>query len=708
MNIKPEPLSLVDSSLLEKIDALFACNLGHDVDLPQLIVVGQQSSGKSSVLEGLTGLPFPRDSSLCTRFATQIIFRRALRKSISARIIPFKDSCSEHQEKMKDWRRDELTELDPDSFAGIMREVIDLMGVGSNQEPGSPAFSKDVLVLEIADPTQEHFSVIDVPGTFKRTTQGLTTKDDIALVDNMVKGYMTNPRSVMLTVVPCNADIATQEIVEQAEDLDPSGDRTLGVLTKPDLVDKGAENDIIELIEGKRHRLKLGWHLLRNPGQAELVKSQSKSRNELEGAFFRNVAPWNNLDGEVVGVKSLRDRLQGILASHIRREFPKVKSDIQSKLRAAEKKLKGLGPARQGPIQQRQYLMKVAGEFQDIASSAINAQYSSSPDFFDGHHIHRVATRARQRAEEFAKLMTESGHRFDFAETSDEADESKEGLLKVELAVTTRSIVESDDIEDILSLDDYVEEPYNEGILDWLTELYKSSIGFELGTFSSSLLRTTMQNQSQKWRHIAKGYISDVIAIAHYFVSSLLQYIIPDSRVLEGLSSRLSDHLRGKYIEALEKTESLLRVELEGTPATHNSVFTETLNECRQQRQKAWLKDKTIVTTKYGEVVRLKDVVSQHPLQNGEQMIQEIHDILRSYYLLSRKRFIDNVRMQVADDLLITGPETPLKIFSSELVSGMTDEELDDVAGEDPSVRRNREAIQEKINLLRKAMKILR
>lgn len=201
------------------------------------------------------------------------------------------------------------------------------MGVGSNQEPGSPAFSKDVLVLEIADPTQEHFSVIDVPGTFKRTTQGLTTKDDIALVDNMVKGYMTNPRSVMLTVVPCNADIATQEVVEQAEDLDPAGDRTLGVLTKPDLVDKGAENDIIDLVEGKRHKLKLGWHLLRNPGQAELAKSQSKSRNELEGAFFRNVAPWNNLDGQLVGVKSLRDRLQGILASHIRREFPKVRSD---------------------------------------------------------------------------------------------------------------------------------------------------------------------------------------------------------------------------------------------------------------------------------------------------------------------------------------------------------------------------------------------
>lgn len=86
----------------------------------------------------------------------------------------------------------------------------------------------------------------------------MTTKEDIALVDDMVKGYMANPRSVMLTVVPYNTDIATQEIVEQAEDIDPQGDRTFGVLTKPDLVDKGAENAVIELLEGKRHSLKLG------------------------------------------------------------------------------------------------------------------------------------------------------------------------------------------------------------------------------------------------------------------------------------------------------------------------------------------------------------------------------------------------------------------------------------------------------------------
>jgi GTPase SAR1 family protein len=71
-----ESTTLADPELLEKMDQLFACNIGEYVNLPQLVVVGDQSSGKSSVLEGLTKLSFPRNSGLCTRFATQIIFQR--------------------------------------------------------------------------------------------------------------------------------------------------------------------------------------------------------------------------------------------------------------------------------------------------------------------------------------------------------------------------------------------------------------------------------------------------------------------------------------------------------------------------------------------------------------------------------------------------------------------------------------------------------
>jgi hypothetical protein len=113
---------IIDSVSLDKIDRLFACNVGEYVALPQLVVVGDQSSGKSSVLEGLTELPFPRESGLCTRFATQITFRRSPESNIAASIIPDCNSSGDHQEKVRQWSKN-LQCLDAISFASIMAEV---------------------------------------------------------------------------------------------------------------------------------------------------------------------------------------------------------------------------------------------------------------------------------------------------------------------------------------------------------------------------------------------------------------------------------------------------------------------------------------------------------------------------------------------------------------------------------------------------------
>lgn len=78
--------------------------------------------GKSSVLEGLTGLPFPRDSGLCTKFATQIIFRRSSSKYISVSIVPAKNASVKHIAKVRSWGK-KLNELDVKSFGEIFHEV---------------------------------------------------------------------------------------------------------------------------------------------------------------------------------------------------------------------------------------------------------------------------------------------------------------------------------------------------------------------------------------------------------------------------------------------------------------------------------------------------------------------------------------------------------------------------------------------------------
>jgi GTP-binding protein EngB required for normal cell division len=119
-------------------------------------------------------------------------------------------------------------------------------------EDRAVTFSHDVLRIEVSGPDQDHFSVVDVPGIFRKTAEGVTTKADKQTVEAMVRRYMENPRSIILAVILANVYIATQDILMIAEEVDEDGHRTLGVLTKPDLVDKGAESPMISMLEGQK------------------------------------------------------------------------------------------------------------------------------------------------------------------------------------------------------------------------------------------------------------------------------------------------------------------------------------------------------------------------------------------------------------------------------------------------------------------------
>ena len=185
------------------------------------------------------------------------------------------------------------------------------------------SFSNDVLVIEICGPNEEHFSVIDIPGIFKFSDPPRTTDADQKLIKSMVDDYIKNPRSIILAVMPATPDVATLEILQIATKVDPDGDRTLAILTKPDLVDKGAEGTIVDLVNGKVEIRNLNWHVVRNLSQIHLNKPEV-DRGALEKKFFRDCEPWSNIDKERVGIVSLRERLQEMLTEKIRQEFPKV------------------------------------------------------------------------------------------------------------------------------------------------------------------------------------------------------------------------------------------------------------------------------------------------------------------------------------------------------------------------------------------------
>ena len=106
-------------------------------------------------------------------------------------------------------------------------------------------------------------------------------------------------------------------------------------------------------------------------------------------------------------------------------------------------------------------------------------------------------------------------------------------------------------------------------------------------------------------------------------------------------------------------------------------------------------------------MVRLDDIMQNHPMSNTEYIVQDLHDILESYYEVARKRFVDTICMQGTDYYLVTGPDSPLKLFSPAFVIGMSIEQLEEVAGEDIALRRKRKQLQKEIINLEAGRKIL-
>ncbi|KAE8549699.1 hypothetical protein EYB25_008223 [Talaromyces marneffei] len=656
--------SLADPALLDKIDKLFACNVGEYTNLPQLVVVGDQSSGKSSVLEGLTRLAFPRDSGLCTRFATQIIFRRTEtgERTITATIIPGSNATNASQ--LREWKVTDLQSLDVTAFSKMMTEVHALMGLSISKEDSLPTFSSNVLRLEICGPEEDHLSVIDVPGIFRNTTPGVTTKEDKDMVRGMVLEYMRNPRSIMLTVVPANVDIATQEIIDMAREVDPEGNRTLGVLTKPDLVDK--------------------------------------VRLDLE-ENFRLTAPWNIISKDRFGIRALKTRLQETVTANAREAFPHV-----------------LGAERDTQEQQLAYLLGIMASFQDITQKALSTNYSHS-GFFDSHTELRFATRIVNRNDNFSTDMALWGHKYKFAQDSDEDNDSDsevnhddddgmdDFLAPAEVAkLEIRKVSDVPDLEDLLhnmEIHDVI-TPRTQ-IRSWIENQYRNSRGFEIGTLNVTLISTTMKQQSDHWTSIAHGYISDVVTMTHRFILTALDIACPDDRVRRNLMSVLMERLLDRYKNAIDKVNFLLNVERSGTPLTLNHYLNSNIEKCRQKRFSSVVAKKTFNDNSHGKVVRLEDITHQHHMSNETHAVQEIHDILQSYYKVARKRFVDNICLHAVDYHLVTDPETPMGLFSPSFVGSLSKEQLEDIAGEEGALKRKRRQLGKKIKDLQEARKVL-
>lgn len=367
--------------LLNIVDSLRAEGLGEITALPQLIVCGDQSSGKSSVLEAISGIPFPRKENTCTRFATEVILRRTPHSKISVSIVPSRDRKQADRKKLFKFRHQLST---PEDFPDLFDKAKDAM----LNVPGK-SFSKDILRIEVCGPSQPQLTLVDLPGLIHSHIEAeQQTPEDVTLVTELVSDYLKSPRSIILAIVSAKYDINVQVILNRAREVDPQGVRTLGIITKPDTLVRGSESEdaFVKLARNERVKFRLGWHVVKNLDSAhkESLKSTLETRNAEEKSYFKD-SNFKSLPSQNVGIESLRAQLSKILFNQIRLELPRLVDDIEQRIcttRAAKDKL---GPSRSSIDDQRAFLIQLSQTFQTICQAAVRGDYDN--DFFRSEEL---------------------------------------------------------------------------------------------------------------------------------------------------------------------------------------------------------------------------------------------------------------------------------------------------------------------------------
>ncbi|XP_071932760.1 dynamin-related protein 5A [Coffea arabica] len=287
--------------------------------LPSIAVVGGQSSGKSSVLESIVGKDFlPRGSGIVTRRPLVLQLQRI-------------EEGREYAE-FGHLPRKRFTD-----FAAVRKEIAD----ETDRETGrTKQISSVPIYLSIHSPNVVNLTLIDLPGLTKVAVEG-QPDSIVADIENMVRAFIEKPNCIILAISPANQDLATSDAIKISREVDPKGERTFGVLTKIDLMDKGT--DAADILEGKSYKLQFPWIGVVNRSQADINKNVDMiAARRREREYFSSTPEYKHL-AHRMGSEHLGKILSKHLEAVIKSRIPGLQSLINKTIIELETELSRLG-----------------------------------------------------------------------------------------------------------------------------------------------------------------------------------------------------------------------------------------------------------------------------------------------------------------------------------------------------------------------------
>ncbi len=332
-------------------DAFSEVKIDDRMDLPQIVVVGGQSSGKSSVLENIVGRDFlPRGAGMVTRCPLVLQLIQTFKQSEEWA------EFAHHQGKR-------FTNFDE-----VREEIV----AQTNRLSPNLCVSGTSINLRIHSPHVLNLTLVDLPGLVATPIEGQPA--DIAdQIRNMVKKYVSKSNTIILAITAANQDIATSVGLQLAKEVDPTGLRTLGVLTKLDSMDPGT--DALNVLKNNAITLRKGFIGVVNRSQRDINENKKITEaRKAEIAFFQSHPVYSSI-AEQSGTVFLTKTLSKLLLDAIQAALPDLSSRIDVMLNQTRKQMEKYGMFEPQAMDKSNQLLHVLKNFSD----AIKATLDGSP-----------------------------------------------------------------------------------------------------------------------------------------------------------------------------------------------------------------------------------------------------------------------------------------------------------------------------------------
>ncbi|KAH9598857.1 Dynamin superfamily [Trypanosoma melophagium] len=330
-------------------DAFANVKMNIKLNLPQIAVVGSQSSGKSSVLEAIVGRDFlPRGSGIVTRcpLVLQLVQLPASAKEEWGEFL--------HKPDKKYYNFSEINEE-------IQNRTVEIAGMS--------AITDRPINLKIYSPHVLNLTLVDLPGLVMNAV-GDQPKDIDRQIKDMVTRYVSPANTIILAISPANTDLATSSSLRLARQLDPEGLRTVGVLTKLDLMDRGT--DAFDVLTGKVIGLRHGFVGVVNRSQQDINDSKGmEAAREDERAFFHNHPAYSAI-ADTQGTEYLAKKLNHLLLEHIKAVIPDLKAHVDKLMESTRRQMEKLGMLDHESIDPGANMLSLVKLFSDTLNHTID------------------------------------------------------------------------------------------------------------------------------------------------------------------------------------------------------------------------------------------------------------------------------------------------------------------------------------------------